>query len=130
MLLTARKSFTLSVLAATLLLPVFAGPTRAEVGKRVAVIARSVSTRMHARTILSEKGWHITESENADAVLVVVRSELSYPLDYCYDDLKKLSEDADGQLNISGSNFVVYLYSAYNDQPTCQLSRVRYPAHD
>lgn len=76
----------------------------------VTVIAPSVSTRIKARKILMEAGWQEARLRQAQAVMVVVRSSIRDPLKESYDCYKELLEDAEGQLNISGSKYHIYLY--------------------
>jgi hypothetical protein len=82
---------------------------------RVAVIAHSISTSTEARRIMSNMKWTKVERKNADYILVVCRSGLSFPLNSAYDSIKELDEDADNQLNISGSNMHVYVYQINDD---------------
>jgi hypothetical protein len=77
----------------------------------VAVIAPSVSTRMEAGSILARLGRHETALRDASGILVVVRSMLFNPLSSSYDSIKELQEAAESQLNISGENFHIYIYS-------------------
>src|SRR5579885_2933634 len=104
--------------------------TAAGKGLRVYVIAPSVSTSMEARSIRMKNGWVESSLRQADAILVVVRSMLFYPLDYSYDSVKELEDDADSQLNISGENFHVYIYSIDDDMKVTQEKHVSYKAKD
>ena len=99
-------------------------------GLSVYVIAPSVSTSMEARLIRMKNGWTESRLRQADAILVVVRSMLFNPLDYSYDSVKELEEDADSQLNISGENFHVYLYSVDDDMKVRQEKHVSYKANN
>jgi hypothetical protein len=102
----------------------------AERGLNVAVIAHSVSTSMEAREVLRRQGWTETSLRQADAILVVCRSGLSYPLSSSYDSIKELDEDAESQLNISGSNFHVYIYRINDDLSVDEIKHSHYPADD
>ena len=99
-------------------------------GLSVYVIAPSVSTSMEARSIRMKNGWSEARLRQADAVLVVVRSMLFNPLNYSYDSVKELEEDADSQLNISGENFHVYIYSIDDDMKVSQEKHISYKAED
>lgn len=99
-------------------------------GLGVYVIAPSVSTSMEARSIRMKKGWVESSLRQADAILVVVRSMLFNPLDYSYDSVKELEDDADSQLNISGENFHVYIYSIDDDMEVSQEKHISYKADD
>jgi hypothetical protein len=99
-------------------------------GLKVYVIAPSVSTSMEARSIRLKYGWVESPLRRADAVLVVVRSMLFNPLDYSYDSVKELQDDADNQLNIAGENFHVYIYSIDDDMKVTQEKHVSYKARD
>jgi len=99
-------------------------------GLGVYVIAPSVSTSMEARSIRLKKGWSESSLRQADAVLVVVRSMLFNPLSYSYDSVKELEDDAENQLNISGENFHVYIYSINDDMAVSQEKHINYKADD
>ena len=96
----------------------------------VAVIAPSVSTRTEARAVLARLGWHETSLRDAQGILVIVRSMLFNPLSFSYDSIKELQEDADGQLNISGENFHIYLYSINSDLSVDQSTHTSHKAND
>ena len=102
----------------------------AERGLSVAVIAHSVSTSMEAREVRRRNGWTETSLRQADAILVVCRSGLNWPLNSSYDSIKELDEDADSQLNISGSNFHIYIYRINDDLSVDEIKHVHYPADD
>jgi len=106
-----------------------AGTAPAE-GLRVFVIAPSVSTSMEARSIRMKNGWIESKLRQADAILVVVRSMLFDPLNYSYNSVKELENDANRQLNISGENFHVYLYSIDDDMKVTQQKHLSYKASD
>jgi hypothetical protein len=97
-------------------------------GLSVYVIAPSVSTSMEARSIRMKNGWTESRLRQADAILVVVRSMLFNPLNYSYDSVKELEDDADSQLNISGEKFHIYIYSIDDDMEVDQEKHVSYKA--
>jgi hypothetical protein len=66
----------------------------------------------------------------AQFVLVVVRSELELPLTSFYGSLCDLRHDAEMQLNISGSNYVVYVFALDDELRPRELKRISYPAND
>lgn len=106
-------------------------PVYAEKGLSVSVIAHSISTRMKAREILRTQGWtETTNLRQADGILVVCRSGLSWPLNSSYDSIKELNREANSQLNISGSNFHIYLYRINDDLSVDEVKHVHYPADD
>ena len=96
----------------------------------LAVIAPSVSTRMEARAILARLGWHETSLRDASGILVVVRSMLFNPLSWSYESIKDLQEAAEFQLNISGENFHIYIYSITPDLGVTQVKHTSYKADD
>ena len=102
----------------------------AEQSVSVAVIAPSVSTRMEARAILARVGWHETTLRDASGILVVVRSMLFNPLSSSYESIKELQDAAEHQLNISGENFHVYVYSVTPDLGVTQIQHTSYKAQD
>ena len=116
----------LTILAVLFLSP----PAQAERGVAVAVIAHSVSTSIEARDVRRRQGWTETSLRDADAILVVCRSELNWPLQNSYESVAALNEDADSQLNISGSNFHVYIYRINSDLSVDEVMHVNYPADD
>lgn len=97
---------------------------------RVAIIAHSVSTSMEARSILLRQHWTETQLRYADAILVVVRSMLTMPLQYHYGSIGDLNRDAELQLNITGESFHVYIYPIGDDLSVTQSQHVHYPARD
>ena len=99
-------------------------------GRRVAVIAPSVSTSMEARSIMREQHWTEVSLRNAEAILVVVRSAIYEPLKFTYDCVKDLKQDADFQLNISGTYFHVYVYSFNDDLSINSIKHIYYEARD
>jgi hypothetical protein len=103
----------------------------AQKGLGVAVIAHSISTRMEAREVLRRQGWTgTTNLRQADAILVVCRSGLSWPLNSSYNSIRELDDDADSQLNISGSNFHIYVYRINDDLSVDEIKHINYPAND
>jgi hypothetical protein len=106
-------------------------PAYAERGLSVGVIAHSVSTRMEAREVLQRQGWtETTNLRQADQILVVCRSGLSLPLNSSYGSIKELDKDADSQLDISGSNFHIYVYRINDDLSVDEVKHIHYPAND
>ena len=81
-------------------------------GPIVYVVAFGSSPAAEAGRILRICRWTDTTAlRDADAVLVVVRSSWGQPLDHNYDRLKWLRDDAASQLNDSGAQFHIYLFS-------------------
>ena len=99
-------------------------------GEKIAVIAPSVSTSIEARSIMRRLGWVQTNLREAQFILVVVRSMLFNPLNYSYDSIKELQDDADMQLNISGENFHIYIYQINDDLSVTQIKHASYKAND
>ena len=100
-------------------------------GLSVAVIAHSISTRMEARQVLRRKGWtETTNLRQADGILVVCRSGLNWPLNSSYRGTKELDDDANSQLNISGSNFHIYVYRINDDLSIDEVEHIHYPVND
>src|SRR6266851_2977991 len=97
-------------------------------GERVYVIADSISTSMEAQRILYRQRWTAVPLRRAQFALVVVRSELEMPLMGFYSSVAELKEDAEMQLNITGSNFVVYVFTLDDDLRPTELKRIAYPA--
>lgn len=96
----------------------------------VAVIAPSISTSMKAREIRMSKGWSEVNYKNSDAILVVCRSGLYLPLSSSYDSVKELEDDANNQLNISGSNYHVYLFKLNDNLSVTEVNHTNFPAND
>ena len=90
-------------------------PGAACAGPGLFVIAPSISTGELAREIVRRLGIAEVRVRCATEILVVVRSELYNPLNFSYENVSDLKKDAEGQLNISGSNFHVYAYSMDDD---------------
>lgn len=119
------------MLVALLVATALSSPAHAERGLNLGVIAHSVSTRMEAREVLRAQGW--TETRNlrqADGILVVCRSGLTWPLNRYYSSIGELDNDANSQLNISGSNFHIYVYRINNDLSVNKVKHVHYPANE
>ena len=90
-------------------------PLKAEKVKYVYTIAHSISTSIEARLLRGKMGWIDTDFERADVVLVVCRTYLTMPLDYSYDNIEELDDEADSLLNITGGNLHIYVYAINND---------------
>lgn len=69
-----------------------------------------------------------TVLRDAVLVLVVVRSSGTLPLAPSYDSLKWLRDAANSQLNDSGAQFHVYLYTIRQDLSLLQSSHQSYDA--
>jgi hypothetical protein len=82
---------------------------------------------MEARSLL---GWHEVALRDASGILVVVRSMLFNPLSSSYDSIKELQEEAENQLNISGENFHIYIYSITPDLGATEGKHTSYKAED
>lgn len=101
----------------------------AQRGTSVIVVAHSVSTSMEARKVLSRQGWtETTNLRQADGIVVVCRSGLNWPLSDSYRSYKELNDDAESQLNISGSNFHIYVYKLNGNMSVEKLDHRKYPA--
>ena len=99
-------------------------------GPTAYVIAPSASTRLEARRLLRICRWSDTSVvRDADLVLVVVRSSGSDPLAPSYDSLRWLLEAANSQLNDSGAQFHIYLYTIRVDVSLLQSSHQSYDAN-
>ena len=118
----------LSPSAATLIAAIMFLPTLSFA--QVAIIAPSVSTSMEARQIMRKNGWIESSLRDAQAILVVVRTMLSNPLNYSYDSIKELQDGAETCLNITGENFAIYLYEIGSDLSVSQSKHVSYKAED
>jgi hypothetical protein len=73
--------------------------------------------------LLSARIWLGNETDT-------VRSELEMPLTGFYESVGELKRDAEMQLNISGSNYVVYIFGLDDDLRPTELKRIAYPAND
>jgi hypothetical protein len=96
----------------------------------VAVITHSLSTSREARNILQRQGWYETSLRQAAAILVVCRSGLSWPLRNNYDNIKELDDDANSQLNISGTYFHVYIFKINDDLSVSEIDHIKYEAEE
>ena len=121
-------------LAAAVITAVLANVRTAQAGAgnidEVAVIAHSVSTSIKAREIRTQADWAEVPPKKADFVLVVCRSMLFNPLSFSYRSYGKLDEDAENQLNISGSNFHVYIYAINDDLSVTQVKHESFQVED
>ena len=80
---------------------------------------------------MQKQGWgQATNTTQANGVLVVCRSGLSYPLNSSYRNIRELNDDADSQLNISGSNFHIYVFKLNGNKTVSEAQHVYYPATD
>jgi hypothetical protein len=101
----------------------------AQRGLSVAVVAHSISARVEARKVLARQGWtETTNLRQADGILVVCRSGLNWPLNDSYRSFKELNDDADSQLNISGSNFHIYVYKLNDNLSVEKVAHHSFPA--
>lgn len=130
MSITRQMNISFPILLALISLVSFPNPVNAERGLNVAVIAHSISTYREAREVRRRQGWTETSLRGAEAILVVCRSGLNWPLNSSYDSIKELDEDADSQLNISGSNFHIYIYRINDDLSVDEIKHIHYPADD
>jgi len=106
-----RRWFHCSILWLAATAPGTHNPAQQQ-GPAAYVIAPSASTRLEARRLLRICRWTDTSVvKDADLVLVVIRSSASFPLASSYDSLRWLLEAANSQLNDSGAQFHVYLYT-------------------
>ena len=99
-------------------------------GEQVYVIAESLSTSSEARRIAQQQRWIIAPLRQSSHALVVVRSSMQYPLIGIYKSVSDIQQDASLQLNISGPNFVVYLFALDDNLRPTELKRIVYPARD
>ena len=94
------------------------------------VVAPGVSTGAEARRLLRLCRWSdTTVVRDADVLLVVVRSSGSQPMAPSYDSLKWLREAAGSQMNDSGAQFHVYLYTIRPDLSFLQTDHRSYDVH-
>lgn len=77
---------------------------------------------MEADLILVRLSWHEVSLRDASGILVVVSSMLFNPLSSSYESIKELQDAARSQLNISGENFHVYIYSITPDLGVTQVN--------
>ena len=94
------------------------------------VVAPSASTAAEARRLLRVCRWSdTTVVRDADILLVVVRSSGSDPMAPSYDSLRWLRDAAGSQLNDSGAQFHVYLYSIRPELRFLQSDHRSYDVH-
>lgn len=95
------------------------------------VVAPSAGTLREAQRMLRFCRWSDTTAvRDADFVLVIVRSSGPDPMEPSYDSLKWLRDAANSQLNDSGAQFHIYLYSIRPDLSFLQASHHSYDAND
>ena len=120
---------SLAVLASLLFIVATHQTSYAQRGLSVAVVAHSISTRVEARKVLARQSWtETTNLRQADGILVVCRSGLNWPLNDSYRGFKELNDDADSQLNISGSNFHIYVYKLNDNLSVEKVAHKSFPA--
>ena len=95
-----------------------------------AVIAPSISTQNESYRVMRKLQCSFSSFRDSDFILVVVRSELFDPLMLSYESVSELKRDSDMQLNISGSNFHIYIYGLNGDLSVNQLKHISYKAND
>lgn len=101
----------------------------AQSGLSVAVVAHSVSTRIEARKVLARQGWaETTNLRQAAGILVVCRSGLNWPLSDSYSSFKELDDAANSQLNITGSNFHIYVFKLNDNLSVDKINHRSFPA--
>ena len=119
----------LAFLAASIFFLVTPQLAVAQRGTSVVVVAHSVSTSVEARKVLSRQGWtETTNLRQADGIVVVCRSGLNWPLSDSYRSYKELNDDAESQLNISVSNFHIYVYKLNGNMSVEKIDHRKYPA--
>lgn len=79
-------------------------------GLNVIVIAPSVSTSAIAREIVRRYKMNIVDPSRTNHALVVVRSNIQYPLSEHYGHASQVIQDAGIQLNIAGKLAHVYVF--------------------
>jgi hypothetical protein len=99
-------------------------------GLNVAVFADSISCQQLSRSVLRINGIIESQLKLADVVLVVVRSSLSYPLNYSYDSLSALKRDSEMQLNITGPNAHIYVFSIDDTLRTTEVFHTKFKWDD
>lgn len=102
-------------------------PLAARAALSVYVVAPSVSTDAEAEAILKNGGWLRVKAAEANNVLVVVRSDETFPLASSYDSLGALEADALLQPNLTGPRFHVYVFGPH---PEIQLKQVKHLSYD
>ncbi len=80
--------------------------------------------------MLAKLGWHEVALKGADGIMVIVRSSLSYPLSSAYDSIQDLKDDAEGQLNISGPKYHVYIFTITDDLGVDEVKHIQYEANN
>ena len=126
----SRRNLILPVTAGALFIVMNASFAQQRGGSNVFVIAESVSTSIEARRIMRRNGWQEASFRQADFILVVVRSMLWSPLTEYYENIEQLRSDASSQMNISGSNFVVYIFDIGSRGRPIFSRKIDYPARD
>ena len=91
-------------------------------GEKIAVISPSISTTNLANQIMMKGMFVRSNYRQCDAILVVVRSALYYPLFQSYNSVKELENAANMQLNISGHYFHVYFFGINDDLSVFQIA--------
>jgi len=94
----------------------------------LAVIAPSLSTSMKAREILAQLGKTEVPLRDAEAILVIVRSSWSNPLQSWYESVGELRRHAEGQRNLFGPEYHVYIYSMDDDLHVTKVSHNSFKA--
>lgn len=122
-----KSSFT--VLIGALFFAALPQSAFAQSGLSVAVVAHSISTRIEARKVLARQGWtETTNLRQAAGILVVCRSGLNWPLSDSYSSFKELDDAANSQLNISGSNFHIYVFKFNDNLSVDKINHRSFPA--
>ena len=94
------------------------------------VVAPGASASAEARRLLRICRWSDTSSvRDADILMVVVRSSGSAPMASLYDSLKWLREAASSQMNDTGAQFHIYLYTIRPDLTFLQTDHRSYDVH-
>ena len=126
----SRRSLILSATASALIFVSNPSAAQQRGGSNVFVIAESVSTSIEARRIMRRNGWEESSFRQADFIIVVVRSMILSPLLEQYSSVEQLRLDASNQMNISGSNFVVYIFDIDSRGRPIFFRKIDYPARD
>lgn len=104
---------------------------QAQGGPVAYLVAPSTSTRLEARRLMRICRWaDTTVVRGADILLAVVRSSGSDPLAPSYDSLKWLMDAATSQLNESGAQFHVYVFTIRPDLSFLQSSHASYDVNE
>ena len=88
---------------------------------KAVIITPSVSTAVKASQLLKNNGLVEAEFDKAECVFVVTRSDLSRPLNYSYPDIQQLRKDIDGQFNILGLKYHMYIYHINKNKSLSQI---------